>query len=313
MGFLSRVLVPAISRASRRPRNGARRGSQRGQGRGFHPRVCPGGGVEVCLALTRAAALNRPALNEPGRGSVIGDGRGEERELNVFVIPPRAAAPGSRRGVRPVAREAGREGRRRGRCSRRTSTTPRCEPRWTLARGAAELAASASTIRISQMSPLVCRARSGVARERSRRDFVERVAGPPGFGGGARYPRRALASIHLAPLAARRRCVRDHLVLACADSENRSIINQSPEWPPRWLVEVLAASANDDDGSARGTTCSTCRRDTRLRLREGWRTIESVADELRRPFAGVNGAAISEPDGRSSRQGARQPGSVRDG
>ena len=61
---------------------------------------------------------------------------------------------------------------------------------------------------------------------------------------------------------------RDHLVLACADAENRSVINQSPEWP-RWLVEVLAASANDDEVVRAGGDLLDVQARHALKLREG--------------------------------------------
>ena len=79
--------------------------------------------------------------------------------------------------------------------------------------------------------------------------------------------------------------------MACADAENRSVINQSPEWP-RWLVEVLAASANDDEVVRAGGDLLDVQARHALKLREGWRTIESVAAE----FVNVAGSSICHPN-----------------
>ena len=48
----------------------------------------------------------------------------------------------------------------------------------------------------------------------------------------------------------------------------------------RWLVEVLAASANDDEVVRAGGDLLDVQARHALRLREGWRTIESVAAEF---------------------------------
>ena len=257
------------------------------------------GGVEVCLALTRAAALNEPALNEPGRGSVIGDGRGEEGGTERIRDPSPSGGAGL---VAACVRLLGR----------------------LVARGEAEVAGATSALVERAVGHCLRRAPGALLSEnvydaamRAALDFGAGGGGARGFGfddpnlsdeparspgsfGADAFAREislsasparlgsaaargilgaALASIHLAPLAARRRCVRDHLVLACADSENRLIINQSPEWP-RWLVEVLAASANDDDVVRAGNDLLDVQARHALRLREGWRTIESVADEF---------------------------------
>ena len=144
------VRLPAISRASRRPRpRRSPRLFNADRASAFTRAFCRAGGVEVCLALTRAAALN-----EPGRGS-NGDGiRGRKGKLKVtFAIPPSpSAGAGSSRRASGCSggwsRGRGRGGRRHV-GSRRTSrrslpppradgvahgerlTTPRCESRWT--------------------------------------------------------------------------------------------------------------------------------------------------------------------------------------
>ena len=212
------------------PRAHARRGAER-TGTGierWHPRE---GETKspFAILLRRGAGPSRRASGCSG-GWSRGRGRGGRRHV------------GSRRTSRrslPLRRAPRR-------CSRRTSHAPM---RVALDFGAKTLS-GASCRRLEHRRG---RLRAG--------DFVERVTGRFLGSAAARgVLGAALASIHLAPLAAPRRCV--PITLACADAENRSVINQSPEWrvgssrssPPRRTTTRW---------SVRAATCSTCRRGTR--------------------------------------------------
>ena len=146
------------------------------------------------------------------------------------------------------------------------------QARWTLARGRRSRGFGFDD-RISQMSPLF----GSFGADAFAREISLSARRPAGFGGGAWYPRRGAADPPRATrgsAAVRSRSPR----LGGADSENRSIINQSPNWPlarrgPR-------RPANDDDVVRAGNDLLDVQARHALRLREGWRTIESVADEF---------------------------------
>ena len=229
-GFLSRCACPRLAARVVALATSLAAAPNADRASAFTRAFCRAGGVEVCLALTRAAALN-----EPGRGS-NGDGiRGEEGETKSHIRDPSSPSAGAglvaacvrllgRLVARGEAEVAGATSalveRAVGHCLRRAPTALLTENVYDAAmRVALDFLApktgsgGASCVDASSIGA------DAFAREISLSASPVRFLGSAGARGvlGA-----ALASIHLAPLAARRRCVRDHLVLACADAENRS-------------------------------------------------------------------------------------------
>ena len=280
-GFLSRCACPRLAArvvalaASLAAAPNADRASA------FTRAVCRAGGVEVCLALTRAAALNEPALNEPGRGSVIGDGRGEEGGTERIRDPSPSGGAGLvaacvRLLGRLVAREAEVAGatsalveRAVGHCLRRA---PAALLRRTLRRRDASRADffGAKAARRRQLCDASSIGADAFAREISLSTSPVRVRRGRAVFWARRWPRSTSLPSRLGGGAFA-------ITLSWrAHRGNRSMLTAGVA---ALAVEVLAASANDDVVRAGNDLLDVQARHA-LKLREGWRTIESVAASL---------------------------------
>ena len=288
------------------------------------------GGVEVCLALIRAASLNQPP-DEP---------ESSPDDVRHFT-PPCQRLQGYRDLVASCVRTLGRlvargeaevAGATSALIERAVCHCLRRAPTSLLSENVYDAAMRAALDNGGAVGPTPCldtrthssdlpgengntdrssRGADAFAREISLSASPVRL-GSPAFG----ILGAALSVIHRAPLDTRRRCVRDHFALACAHADNRSAINASPEWPA-WLVMTLSASTDDEEITALGGDLLDVQARHAMRRREGWRVVESVIVAFREVSGEVSGsssgalnrmlinlAAFAGAELRGSREGA---------